>query len=192
MGKPNSIFKRFTDILLSILILLISSPILIISMIAIRVETKGSPIYYQIRTGKNEKLFKMYKLRSMVAGADKIGPDVTQKNDSRITSIGRILRITSIDEIPNFFNVLLGQMTVVGPRPEVPSLTKDYSDEFKKIFDYLPGVTGISQINGRGDLTPEERIPMELEYYKKANFWSDFLILLKTPIVVINNKGNVM
>ncbi len=192
MGKPNSLLKRVVDILFSFTVLLFTSPILFIAIVAIKVESKGPAFFIQLRTGKDEKLFSMYKLRSMVVNADRLGPEITQKNDDRITKVGRILRKTSIDELPNFFNVLEGSMTVVGPRPEVPVLTKDYDVQSKKIFEFKPGVTGISQINGRGELTPETRIPMEIEYYRRANFWSDLLILIKTPFIVISNKGNVM
>ena len=118
------------------------------------------------------------------------GPELTQINDPRITKVGKFLRRTSIDEIPNFFNVLSGDMSIVGPRPEIISITKNYNDELRKVFEYKPGITGYSQINGRQMLSPKQRTQMEINYYSSANFWSDLIIALKTIIVVITNHGN--
>jgi lipopolysaccharide/colanic/teichoic acid biosynthesis glycosyltransferase len=105
--------------------------------------------------------------------------------------MGKILRRTSIDEIPNFINVLIGDMSVVGPRPEMPTLTEKYDEMHKEIFNFKPGVTGYSQINGRQRLTPEQRVQMELNYYRSANFFSDLIICFKTIGVVLSNDGNI-
>lgn len=191
MGKQGSWVRRFTDILLSSLILLITSPILILSIIAIKLESKGPAFFLHERTGYLGKKFKLIKFRGMVDKALDIGPELTQVNDPRITRVGKFLRRTSIDEIPNFINVLKGEMTIIGPRPDIPSITDLYTGEQMKIFDYKPGVTGISQINGRQMLTPDSRIKIELGYYKNANFLSDLIVFIKTFIVVFNNKGNI-
>ncbi len=191
MGRQGSWVKRFTDILLSSLILIISSPLLLLSIIAIKLESEGPAFFLHERTGYKGKKFKLVKFRGMVNNALAVGPELTQVNDPRITRVGRFLRRTSIDEIPNFINVLLGEMTVVGPRPDIPSITDKYSAEQQKIFDYKPGVTGISQINGRQMLTPDERIHMELNYYKNANFVSDLIVFFKTFLIVFNNEGNI-
>jgi undecaprenyl phosphate N,N'-diacetylbacillosamine 1-phosphate transferase len=191
MGKQGSWIKRFTDIIFSSLILVIASPLLLISILAIRLTSEGPAFFFHERTGYKGKKFKLIKFRGMINNALDVGPELTQKDDPRVTRIGKFLRRSSIDEIPNFINVLIGDMTVVGPRPDIPSITDKYSNEQRKIFDYKPGVTGISQINGRQLLTPEERIKMELEYYKNAGFFSDLSIFFKTFLIVFNNKGNV-
>jgi lipopolysaccharide/colanic/teichoic acid biosynthesis glycosyltransferase len=127
----------------------------------------------------------------MINNALSFGPVLTQENDPRLTRTGKFLRRTSIDEIPNFINVLLGDMSIIGPRPEMPVLTLTYNEEHRKIFNFKPGVTGFSQINGRQKLTPEQRVEMEIEYYRNAGFWSDLKIFLKTFKVVVNNDGNI-
>lgn len=191
MGKQGSWIKRFTDILLSSFILIFTSPLLILSAIAIKLESKGPAFFLHERTGYLGEKFKLIKFRGMVDNALDIGPELTQVNDPRITKIGKFLRRTSIDELPNFINVLKGEMTIIGPRPDIPTITDKYTEEQMKIFDFKPGVTGISQINGRQMLSPDDRIHMELGYYKNANFFSDLIVFLKTFIVVFNNKGNI-
>lgn len=191
MGKQGSWIKRFTDILLSISILILTSPVSILAIIAIKLESEGPAFFLHERTGYKGKKFKLYKFRGMVNNALQLGPELTQVDDPRVTRVGRFLRRTSIDEIPNFFNVIRGEMTIVGPRPDIPSITDIYSSEQRKIFDYKPGVTGISQINGRQMLTPDDRIKMELKYYENADFYSDFVVFIKTFLIVLNNKGNI-
>lgn len=191
MGKQGSWIKRFTDILLSIFILILTSPILLIAILAIKLESKGPAFFLHERTGYKGKKFRLVKFRGMVDNALSVGPELTQVGDPRITRVGKFLRRTSIDEIPNFFNVLIGEMTVVGPRPDIPSITDKYTPEQRMIFNYKPGVTGISQINGRQMLTPDDRISMELAYYEKAGFFSDLMVFFKTFLIVFNNEGNI-
>ncbi len=191
MDRRFSLIRRIIDIIVSSFVLLISLPLLLIAAIAIKLDSKGSVFFSQERTGYQGKKFKMIKLRGMVENAEKIGPIFTSQNDSRITEVGKILRRTSIDEIPNFINVLKGDMTLIGPRPELPSITKDYNEYQKQVFRFKPGVTGISQINGRQMLTPEQRVKMEIEYYSKENFISNLKIFFKTFQVVANNSGNI-
>jgi undecaprenyl phosphate N,N'-diacetylbacillosamine 1-phosphate transferase len=190
MGKQGSLIKRLTDILLSVSVLFITSPILIIAGLAIKFESKGPAIFIQERTGLLGKNFKMFKFRGMIDNALLYGPELTQINDPRITKVGKLLRRTSIDEIPNFLNVLFGEMSFIGPRPEIVSITSGYSDEQKKVFEFKPGITGYSQINGRQMLSPEERVRMEIEYYKNESFIRDIYLLFHTIKVVITNKGN--
>jgi len=133
----------------------------------------------------------MIKLRGMVKNASEIGPPLTQVNDPRVTRVGKFLRRTSIDEIPQVINVLKGEMSLIGPRPEIVSITETYTEEQRKVFKFKPGITGYSQVNGRQTLTPEKRIKMEVEYYSKANFWSDLKITFSTFKVVLNNEGNI-
>jgi lipopolysaccharide/colanic/teichoic acid biosynthesis glycosyltransferase len=191
MGKQNSFIKRLTDVLFSLFILLIFSPIILIAAFAIKVETDGPVFFLHERTGYKGKIFKLYKLRGMVKNALEIGPGLTQVNDPRLTKVGKILRRASIDEIPNFINVLKGEMCLVGPRPDITEITDCYSKEERVVLEFKPGVTGISQVNGRQTLTPSERVKMEINYYKNATFLSDLLIMIKTIKVVFNNRGNI-
>ncbi len=191
MGKQGSFIKRLTDLLFSLTILIISFPVLIIAALAIKIDSKGPIFFIQERTGFKAKSFKMIKFRGMVDNALKIGPELTQKDDPRITRVGKLLRRTSIDEIPQVLNVLKGEMSIVGPRPEIISITNNYTDNQKLIFNYKPGITGYSQIHGRQTLTPEERIAMELDYYANAGFWSDFNVALKRIKVIVTTKGNL-
>jgi lipopolysaccharide/colanic/teichoic acid biosynthesis glycosyltransferase len=191
MGKQDSFIKRFTDIVISLIVLIITSPIMMICIVAIRLETKGPAILVQERVGRGYKFFKFYKLRGMVMNAMEIGPDYTMIDDPRLTKTGKLFRRLSVDEIPQFFNVLKGDMSIIGPRPDLDSVCCKYTAEERKVFDFKPGITGISQVNGRQTLTPSERVRMEIDYYSKATFWSDLMIILKTPFVVITNEGNI-
>lgn len=190
MGKQGSLIKRLTDIIFSALVLILTSPVLLLVALAIKLESKGPVLFIQERTGLAGKVFRLFKFRGMVDNATLYGPELTQVNDPRITKVGKFLRRTSIDEIPNFYNVLLGDMSIVGPRPEIISITINYNEEFRKVFDFKPGITGYSQINGRQMLSPEQRTHMEIYYYSSANFWSDLIIALRTIAVVITNYGN--
>ena len=191
MGKQNSFIKRLTDIVFGILILIIFSPILLLASIIIKLESKGNVFFLHERAGFEGEKFKLCKLRGMVNNALEIGPEITQVNDPRLTKIGKILRRTSVDEVPNFINVIKGEMSIVGPRPDIFSITNNYTKAQKKVFNFKPGVTGISQINRRQRLTPEERVKMEIDYYNNATFFSDLVVVLKTLKVVLNNKGNI-
>jgi len=191
MGKQGSFLKRFTDIVISLITLIITSPILLISAIAIKLDSKGPVFFLHERTGLKGRPFKMIKFRGMIDNALKYGPGITQVNDPRITRVGKFLRRTSIDELPQLFNVLKGEMSIIGPRPEITSITSNYSKEHQKVFDFLPGITGISQINGRQTLTPEQRNEMEIEYYNAETFWKDLKIFIITFWVIVTNKGNI-
>jgi lipopolysaccharide/colanic/teichoic acid biosynthesis glycosyltransferase len=191
MGKQGSFIKRLTDICISIFVLIITSPVILIAAIAVKLDTPGPAFFIHERTGLGGKNFRMYKFRGMIDNALAHGPVLTQVNDPRLTRAGKFLRRTSIDEIPQFINVLKGEMSVVGPRPEMVQLTKDYSDEDREVFNFKPGITGYSQVNGRQKLTSSERSKMEIEYYSHATFWSDFKIIIKTFSVVLTNEGNI-
>jgi len=191
LGKQGSFVKRFTDILISFISLILTFPIFILAALAIKLETKGPMFFIQKRAGLNGKAFNMIKFRGMIDNALNYGPELTQKNDPRVTKVGRFLRRTSIDELPQFINVLKGEMSIIGPRPEILSITSKYSDAHKEVFKYMPGITGYSQINGRQMLTPDQRTKMEIDYYNNETFWGDFKILFKTFFVVISNEGNI-
>lgn len=190
MGKQGSLLKRLTDIIFSALVLLITSPVFLLVVLAIKLESKGPALFIQDRAGLYGKYFKMIKFRGMIDNALLLGPELTQINDPRITKVGKFLRRTSIDEIPNFINVLFGEMSLIGPRPEIVSITQNYNEFQQQVFQFKPGITGYSQTNGRQMLTPEKRVSMEIEYYKNESFWYDCLLLMKTIKVVITNQDN--
>lgn len=191
MGKQGSFIKRLTDLLISSISLIITSPLFLIVAIAIKIDSKGPVFFLHERTGLKGKPFKMIKFRGMIDNALKYGPGITQVNDPRITKVGKFLRRTSIDELPQLINVLKGEMSIIGPRPEIISITSTYSKGHQKVFDFIPGITGISQINGRQTLTPEQRTDMEIKYYQNETFWNDFKIFILTFWVIISNKGNI-
>lgn len=191
MGKQGSFIKRLTDLFISSISLIITSPLFLIVAIAIKIDSKGPVFFLHERTGLNGKPFKMIKFRGMIDNALKYGPGITQVNDPRITKVGKFLRRTSIDELPQLINVLKGEMSIIGPRPEIISITSTYSKGHQKVFDFIPGITGISQINGRQTLTPEQRTDMEIKYYQNETFWNDLKIFAITFWVIISNKGNI-
>lgn len=182
-------FKSILDKFLSILIIILISPILIISSILIKILDPGPIIFKQKRVGKNQKEFDIYKFRTMVVNADKIGPVLTEDNDPRITKIGKFLRRSSIDELPQFFNVLKGEMSIIGPRPEVPSIVKTYTEEQKNVFKVKPGLTGLAQINGRDDLSIEVKLSYDLNYINNLSFVLDFKIFILTFPALLSKRG---
>ena len=187
--------KRFFDIILSLLGLIILSPILLITAIAIKIESKGPVIFKQERIGKNGKVFKIYKFRSMVVGAEKMGTGVySKKGDSRVTKVGKFIRMTSIDELPQLVNIIKGEMSIIGPRPVLtyhPWKYEEYTEEQLKRFDVRPGITGWAQIHGRKQVEWEKRIKFDVEYVEKVNFIMDLKIFLITIYKVIFMKDNV-
>ena len=191
MGKQGSFIKRITDIIVSFFTLIALFPIFLVTAIAIKIDSDGPVFFLHERTGLNGKTFKMIKFRGMIDNALMYGPGITQINDPRITKVGKFLRRTSIDELPQIINVLKGEMSIIGPRPEIVSITSNYNEHQKSVFQFLPGITGISQINGRQTLTPMDRTAMEIEYYLNETFLSDLKIFFKTFLVIVNNKGNI-
>lgn len=187
--------KRFFDIILSLLGLIILSPILLITAIAIKVESKGPVIFKQERIGKGGKVFQIYKFRSMVVGAEKMGTGVySKKGDSRVTKVGKFIRMTSIDELPQLVNIIKGEMSIIGPRPVLtyhPWKYEEYTEEQLKRFDVRPGITGWAQIHGRKQVEWEKRIKFDVEYVEKVNFIMDLKIFLITIYKVIFMKDNV-
>ena len=174
--------KRCLDLILSLLGIVILSPIFIIIYILILVTMRESPIFTQVRTGYKEKLFKIYKFKTMV---DKYDEEGKQLPDSeRLTKVGRVLRLLSLDEIPQLFNVLKGDMSLVGPRPLLERYLPYYKAEERKRFNVKPGITGLSQINGRNSISWEERFSYDIYYVDNYSFLLDMKIILKTFIKV--------
>ncbi|MCH6265998.1 sugar transferase [Neobacillus citreus] len=185
--------KRIVDIILSFIGLLVSFPLMVVISIAIKLDSKGPILFKQERLGLNGKLFHMYKFRSMVVGAEKGGVYET-KGDPRVTRVGKFIRKTSFDEFPQFFNILKGDMSLIGPRPTLPYHPwplEQYSDEQIIRFKVRPGITGWAQINGRKDLTWGKRIQFDVEYVQNVSFFFDLKIFLKTIIKVVMMKDNL-
>lgn len=173
-------------------LLLFAVPICILACIAIYVELRVNPIYTQKRVGLNGRVFKIYKLRSMYIDAEKDGPKWASENDERITKVGRIIRKTRIDELPQLVNILKRDMSFIGPRPERPEFIKEFIKYIPDFNDRLlvkPGITGWAQVNGGYSLTPKEKLEFDKYYIKNRGFKLDLLILIKTIIVIFTRHG---
>jgi lipopolysaccharide/colanic/teichoic acid biosynthesis glycosyltransferase len=181
--------KRAMDIALSMVLLLGALPVLIPACAAILLETRGSPFYLQWRSGLMGRRFRIIKLRTMVAGADKIGPALTQDADPRITRVGSFLRRWSIDELPQLANVLAGQMSIVGPRPELISIVDTYTPRQLEVLQVRPGMTGWAQVNGRDDLSIAAKLELEHEYVAERTLLRDLSITARTVAVVLSGRG---
>ena len=185
LRKLNLFIKRLIDFWGSLLGSIIISPILLAIALSVKLTSEGPLFYRQERLGKDGKPFKILKFRTMVVNAEKLGDGlfVKTEEDNRITRVGKYLRASSLDELPQLWNVLVGEMSLVGPRPPVlnhPYKYDDYSDFQKKRFIMRPGITGLSQIMVRNSVSWSERIPFDVEYIEKFNVWLDIKILLKT------------
>ena len=182
--------RRAVDVVASALALLLSSPLLLAAMLAIRLESPGPMIYRQRRAGRGGKPFDVLKLRTMVDGAEHIGAGMAvNANDSRITRVGAFLRRSSLDELPNLLNVLRGEMTLVGPRPTLPAQVDRYTERQRGRLAVKPGITGWAQVNGRASLPWSERIELDLYYVENRSLSLDLRILLRTPAMVLGGSG---
>ena len=194
------VVKRFLDLILSALILTLGLPLWLIISIAIKITSPGPALYVQERVGRNGKPFKMLKFRSMVEDADKRLKNIVDlsslpepvfkiRDDPRVTRIGSFLRKSSLDEIPQLLNVIKGEMSLVGPRPEQIELVKMYNEHQWRRLKTKPGITGYQQVMNRGDLCLARRVEYDLYYLKHQSIWLDLIILLRTIIVVIRGDG---
>lgn len=185
-------FKRLIDILLSLFILIVFSPIYLIAAILIKVDSKGPVIFKQKRLGLGAKEFYIYKFRSMCVNAE-AGGVYSDDKDSRLTKVGKILRKTSIDELPQAVNVLKGDMSFIGPRPPLtyhPWTVDEYTDEQLHMFDVRPGITGWAQVNGRKTVEWNKRIELNVWYSRNVSFLLDLKILFMTVFKVFTNADN--
>jgi undecaprenyl phosphate N,N'-diacetylbacillosamine 1-phosphate transferase len=183
------ISKRGFDIIISLLVLIILCPALLFIVIAIRVTNKGTAIFRQKRAGKNGNPFVFYKFRTMIVDSEPFGPSPKSGKDPRLTKIGRILREYSLDELPQLFNILKGDMSVVGPRPLYLSQIPEWNERQKKRLLVKPGLTGLAQISGRGGITREEKLELDVKYVETAGFLVDVRIALATIASVFHRKG---
>lgn len=194
--------KRCLDIVGSIVAIVLTSPILLFTFIAIKLDDGGPALFKQIRVGEGGKLFLIWKFRSMVMNADEIKDEILKQNqhadgvtfkmkdDPRITKIGKWIRKLSIDELPQFFNVLKGEMSLVGPRPPVPREVALYGARHLRRLRAKPGITCLWQIGGRADIDFEGQVRLDLEYIHSQSVWQDIMILIKTVPAVLLGKGS--
>lgn len=186
------IYKRIFDVLFSVLLAIFVSPIILFFLIIIPLESQGNPIYSQKRVGLNGKEFMLYKLRSMEINAERNGAKWADKNDVRITNIGKFIRTTRIDELPQLVNVLKGEMSFIGPRPERKVFIDEFLIEIPNFNERLlvkPGLTGWAQVNGGYEITPQEKLELDIFYIMNQSLKLDLKILCKTFIVVTTGKG---
>ncbi|MHC4083935.1 MAG: sugar transferase [Planctomycetota bacterium] len=181
--------KRFLDVVSSLSAILILSPVFAAIIIAIKVSSKGAAVFKQERAGKEGKPFTFYKFRTMKVDVDPFGASPKSGDDPRLTRTGKLLREYSLDELPQLFNVLKGDMSIVGPRPLYVSQMAEWNERQKKRLLVKPGLTGLAQISGRGELTREEKLELDVKYVETANLWLDLKIILKTFAHVFGRKS---
>lgn len=187
-------FKRLIDIVLSFIGIIVVSPVYLITAVFIKLDSKGPVLFKQKRLGVNGVPFDIYKFRSMYTDSEKKGSGVySGKDDPRVTKVGKFIRLTSIDELPQFFNIFKGDMSIIGPRPALtyhPWPYEEYTEEQKKMFSVRPGVTGWAQINGRKDVEWNKRIELNVWYTENLSFLLDLKIFFKTILKVITFSDN--
>lgn len=168
------------DVCVSGFLLVLGSPLFLVVALAVLADGKGQILFRQQRVGKGQRLFNMYKFRTMVVNAEQVGPKRTAHHDPRITKVGRLLRKTSLDELPQLVNVFKGDLSLVGPRPCVAEQIAENSADFLRRFEVAPGMTGLAQVRGRSRLTPEQKLACDLEYVQTHSVWLDVKILFQT------------
>jgi exopolysaccharide biosynthesis polyprenyl glycosylphosphotransferase len=194
------ILRRIFDMIGSIVLILLLSPLLLLIILLIRLESPGPVIYRQVRVGLNGRKFTFFKFRSMVQGADErrndlavhnimSGPVFKMRDDPRVTRVGRFLRKSSLDELPQLVNVLWGDMSFVGPRPPIPEEVEQYQGWQRRRLSMKPGITGLWQVSGRNQIDFDQWMKLDLEYIDHWSLWLDFKILLKTIPTVIFGRG---
>lgn len=182
--------RRAIDIVGGCIALVLAVPAMALAMLAIRLDSRGHPIYRQRRVGKDGRPFDLLKLRTMVDGAEHIGAGLAiNENDSRVTRVGALLRRTSLDELPNLLNVVRGDMSFVGPRPTIPVQVAQYTERQRGRLAIRPGITGWAQVNGRASLPWSERIELDLYYIEHRSLAFDLRILGRTLAIVFGGEG---
>jgi lipopolysaccharide/colanic/teichoic acid biosynthesis glycosyltransferase len=185
----KKLLERILDLLISLPAIILLSPVFVVIWAAIRISSKGPVIFKQQRVGKNGRPFMFYKFRTMKTGVDPFGPSPKAADDLRLTKVGKFLREYSLDELPQLFNVLKGDMSIVGPRPLYVSQIAEWNERQKKRLLVKPGLTGLAQISGRGELTREEKLELDVKYVETAGFWLDLRIILTTIAQVFGRKN---
>ena len=182
--------KRLLDLVGSAVLLVLTAPLVATAMAAIRIESPGHPVYRQRRVGRHGRPFELYKLRTMVSGAERMGAGLAlDEGDERITRVGATLRRASLDELPNLLNVLRGEMSLVGPRPTIQVQVDRYTERQRRRLLARPGITGWAQVNGRASLPWHERIELDLWYIEHASLALDLRILVRTARLALSGHG---
>ncbi len=182
-------FKRGLDIFIALTAMVILSPVLVAIWITIRLSSKGPAVFKQERAGKNGRPFVFYKFRTMTLDVDPFGPSPKSGQDRRLTKVGKFLRESSLDELPQLFNVLKGDMSIVGPRPLYLSQIPEWSERQKKRLLVKPGLTGLAQIQGRAEITIEEKLELDVKYVENSGLLTDIRIMLETIVQVFRRKS---
>lgn len=199
VGLFYSFFKRLFDVILSLMGIILLSPIFIIVIIAIKIDSKGKAFFVQERVGLKGNIFRMYKFRSMVVDAEELkknlmtqnemgGPMFKMKEDPRVTRVGRFIRKTSIDELPQLFNVLKGDMSLVGPRPSLPSEVKEFETWMMERLAVKPGITCYWQVSGRNNIDFIDWMKLDIKYVREKNIWIDVKLIFKTVFVLFGDE----
>ena len=203
-GRTGWQGKQIFDKVFAVFFIILTLPLFLLIAALVKLTSRGPVFYKQERLGYRGKPFRILKFRTMVVDADRVLEDYLRRNpqlreeyekyfklkkDPRITPLGRILRKTSLDELPQLFNILLGNMSVVGPRPIIQEEVVKYGENAEKLFSVKPGLTGLWQVSGRADLTYDERVKLDMEYIERQNFFLDLFIILKTVPVIFKGHG---
>jgi lipopolysaccharide/colanic/teichoic acid biosynthesis glycosyltransferase len=192
VGRPRRGLPRAADLAIALISLVVVSPLLLAAGVAIRLESPGPVIYRQRRVGKDGVIFELFKLRTMREGADPVGVGTAvTSEDPRVTRVGHLLRRFALDELPNLFNVLRGEMRIVGPRATLPAQVELYTPRQRRRLDLRPGVTGWAQIHGRAGIPWEERIELDVWYVEHRSLPLDLKILARTPRALLGGAGSV-
>ena len=190
MRAVDAVVRRALDLVIAGAVSALTAPVVALLALAVRLESRGHPIYTQTRVGKDGGLFEIYKLRTMVHGAEFTGAGLAiQEGDDRITRLGRFLRRYSLDELPNLWNVLRGEMSIIGPRPTLQVQVDQYTERERGRLAVKPGITGWAQVNGRASLPWSERIELDLWYVEHRTLALDFEILVRTVRMVVTGQG---
>ena len=190
MKAVDALVRRTLDLVIAGAVSALTAPVVALLAVAVRLESPGHPIYTQTRVGKDGALFEIYKLRTMVSGAEFTGAGLAiQEGDDRITRLGRFLRRYSLDELPNLWNVLRGEMSIIGPRPTLQVQVDQYTERERGRLAVKPGITGWAQVNGRASLPWSERIELDLWYVEHRTLALDLEILVRTVRMVVTGQG---
>lgn len=193
--KVDSLYlpiKRILDILFSLILIILTFPIVMVTVVAVKCESHGPSFYKQVRVGLMGRKIVITKFRSMYMDAEKNGAQWAQKNDPRVTRVGKIIRRTRIDELPQLFSVLKGDLSLIGPRPERPNFTEEFSHKypgFEKRLRIKPGLSGYAQINGGYDIDPGQKAKLDCYYINHLSFWIDLKIFISTIKIIFSGEG---
>jgi lipopolysaccharide/colanic/teichoic acid biosynthesis glycosyltransferase len=181
--------KRLFDIIICFTVLPFILPLMAAAAAAVIIDSGFPAIFLQDRVGRNDRVFRIYKFRTMIPDAERKGPLLAERGDPRVTRVGRFLRRWSLDELPQIFNVLRGDMSLVGPRPELPQLVASYNHWQRQVLQGLPGVTGFSQIHGRDDLSMDTKLRLDIYYLRHRSLGLDIWIIWRTAFELVSGRG---